>query len=430
MRAQQQDFSYFNIFGKKVHKAWIILVGCCFLQAGGVGAILLPAGVFYIPVCEELGFARSEVSLWMTAYFLATIPSMPIAGKLFSRYSIRPIMSISILAIAITMGSISVYTELWQWIMSGVLVGAFGACVLMMPSAVMIANWFNEKSGLAMGVSACSSALAGSLFSPIFQSLITTIGWRTTYIIEAMIIVILCLPWALFIFRLNPVESNALPYGSGLPSESQNEKETVDLRLQGVSWKKAIKTLPFLMVFLFVSVAAFLGSGFDAHMPGIAVTFGHTTAFGALMISALQMGSFTDKLLMGILNDKIGVQKTVYLELVLVALGILGLLFLRNEYLLLVAAFIFGVQDSLIAVSAPLVTKQIFGIKDYVQLYSWLRVGVGIFGSFASVMVGLSFDLTASFMPVLIVALVLCLFGMVFIGMAYKFRKTLFWEDA
>ena len=65
--SQVPDRSYLTLFGKKIHRAWIILIGCCFLQAGGTGAILLSAGVFYVPICNELGFAR----------FATTRPSGP-----------------------------------------------------------------------------------------------------------------------------------------------------------------------------------------------------------------------------------------------------------------------------------------------------------------------------------------------------------------
>ena len=51
------------------------------MQAGGLGAVLDAAGVFFVPVCDDLGFTRSELSLYLTFYFIATVFAMPLVGK-------------------------------------------------------------------------------------------------------------------------------------------------------------------------------------------------------------------------------------------------------------------------------------------------------------------------------------------------------------
>ncbi len=426
--SQVPDRSYLTLFGKKIHRAWIILIGCCFLQAGGTGAILLSAGVFYVPICNELGFARSEISLWMTAYFIATIPAMPIAGKILTRFNVTVPMSVSIVVIAAAIAAMSTYTEIWQWIVSGAIVGAFGALVLMMPSAVMIGNWFASKSGLAMGLSACASALAGAFLSPMYHTVIETAGWRNAYLVEALIVVVLCLPWALFVFKLRPEDKGARPYGIDryvAKRESAKEAGKNVPETREIPYKRALFSVSFAMLFVFGCLSAFIGSGYDGHMPGIAISFGFDPAVGALMLSALQLGSFADKLLMGWLNDAVGVQRTIYIEFLLVILGVAGIMLVRNETLLLVCAFLFGVQDSLISVSVPLLVRQMFGVQNYVQLYAWLRVGVGIFGSFASVVVGLCFDLTGSFIPALGIALGAAIVGAIVVAIAYACRGQL-----
>ncbi len=424
----EKSGGYIALFGRRIHWAWVILIGCCFVQAGGVGTILLSAGVFYLPICDELGFARSELSLWMTAYFLATIPATPLASKLFLRFNIRWPMAISIVVLAVAVGLMSTYTQVWQWIASGAVIGAFGACVLMMPSAAMIGNWFAKKAGLAMGISACSSAFAGAILSPLYQWVISSQGWRTAYLVEAGIILAFCLPWALLVFHLKPKDIGARAYGIGDGNIKDIEKsleKTPAALVKDISYKRALCSVSFVMLFIVASFSAFIGSGFDPHMPGIAVSFGFDPAFGALLLSALQMGSFSDKFLMGFLNDKLGVQKTIYIEFFVVALGILGLIVFRQPALLLLSAFLFGVQDSLVSVSIPLLVRQIFGIANYVQLYAWLRVGIGIFGSFASVLVGLSYDVSSSFLPVLTIALILAILGAGAVTVAYRFRRNL-----
>ena len=41
---------------KKIHYAWFILAGCCIMQGASLGLINNCSGVFYSPVCQDLGF--------------------------------------------------------------------------------------------------------------------------------------------------------------------------------------------------------------------------------------------------------------------------------------------------------------------------------------------------------------------------------------
>ena len=128
---------------------------------------------------------------------------------------------------------------------------------------------------------------------------------------------------------------------------------------------------------------------------------------------------------MGFLNDRIGVQKTLYIELVVVSIGALGLMVSSSPVLLMVSAFLFGVQDSLVAVSLPLLVRQVFGVKNYVKLYALLRVSVGACGSFASVLVGLTYDITGAFTLAFGIALILALLGFITITLSYVWRSAL-----
>ena len=44
----------------RLHYAWFILAGCCILQGATLGLINNCAGVFYSPICKELGFEMGK----------------------------------------------------------------------------------------------------------------------------------------------------------------------------------------------------------------------------------------------------------------------------------------------------------------------------------------------------------------------------------
>ena len=57
------------------------------------------------------------------------------------------------------------------------------------------------------------SGIGGAILSPIFTLLIEAMGWREAYLIAAVIMAVLVLPWTLFVFKLHPEDIGWKPYG-------------------------------------------------------------------------------------------------------------------------------------------------------------------------------------------------------------------------
>lgn len=409
--------------GTHRHHAWLILVGCCFLQAGGLGAVLNSAGVFFVPVCEDLGFTRGSLSTYITIYMITTSLSMPFAGRLLSgRANLRVIMSICALLVAGAVAAMGFYTEVWQWQLSGAVLGAAGAFIFILPTASMVGNWFTTFRGRAMGIATSFAGIGAAGFAPLFNHFIETYGWRDAYLMVGAIIVVMILPWTLFVFRLKPEDMGLAPYGHSVQSD-----EGAPVVRTGISAGLAIKSAPFVALFLFAGLIA-LEHGIDIHIAGFAQSIGFASAFAALMVSAEATGSIMDKLIMGGLNDIIGVQRTTFLQFAIVALGLLGFIYSRSPIVLLLSAAAFGVQDSLMSVSVPLLIRQLFGDKDYTRIHAYIRVGVGVFGGFGPIIVGSFYDRTGSFSPAFLGGILLCVLGAGLIALAYRTRVRMAWD--
>ncbi|MCI8468995.1 MAG: MFS transporter [Eggerthellaceae bacterium] len=420
------DKSYLRIGRMRIHRAWIMLVACSCLGIGYLALIFGPNGVFFVAVCDDMGFARSDIAAWQQVHFIASALCMPVFGWLYERVSLRVVLSVSALGCVAASALMGTYDEAWQWMISGLLYGSLGAGLMYLPQAVVIGNWFDRRRGLALGISTAVAALATSVIAPLFAVLIDAMGWRSAYFAQAALIAAFTLPFTLFVIVRKPADVGALPYGYE-PGGDAQERATAT-GSAGVPFRRALVSVPFVMLFLFAGIASLIGSGFDAHMAGYAVSIGFSPLFGSFLVSALYAGSFCEKLIMGWLNDRIGVQRTVMLELALVAAGMLGLVLLRNEVGLILASFVFGVQDSFISVSLPLLVRSFFGERDFARIFAWANVGSGLLGSFGSRLVGLSYDVTASFLPAFWVGIAACPVAVVLLLVARRGARRLTWE--
>lgn len=414
----------------RIHYAWWILIGCCFLEAGSLGGVLDAAGVFFVPVCNDLGFLRSELSMYLTVYSLATVISMPFVGRWLPKFNINILLTVTMSLVVLAMAAMSFYSESWQWWISGAVLGLAGAFIFVMPAPILINNWFKKKRGLAIGIGMSFSGIGGAILSPVFAAIIQAIGWRNGYLVAAAIVAVLVLPFTLFVFKYKPEDKGLKPYGWSEEDEElertlKGEKKT----MPGVPASKALKTIPFVCMFLFAGLIAYFG-GFNAHLPGHGVAVGLDPVTAATIVTAVMFGNVVEKIVVGILNDRVGVQFTVNLQLAMVFCGFVGLIFSGgNLVLIYISAFLFGAQNSLVSVSTPLIIKQLFGAKDFVKVFAYARVGTGIIGALGPATVGIFFDVSGSYTWAFILGIGIVIAGFIVTRLAYAKKKTLEWED-
>ena len=295
------------------------MVGCCILQGCALGCLMNSGGIFFVPVCDDLGFDRGAFSLYLTFYFIATTFTYPFVAKFLPKWNFRAFLSGCVIVLGVTWALMGSFSELWQFYVAGVVLGIAGALVFVVASTVLIENWFADKRGTALGIAMCVSGIGGFVFPIIGNMMLETIGWRMTYVAFAVIMCVMILPWSLFVFRLHPEELGLKPYGA----EKMAEKAGAEEKTSGIPSKKAIFTLAFVCIFLYAGIEA-LFSGYNNHLPGFAESLGYSAAFGAGILSLAQLGYSVATLVMGWVTDRIGVAASTYITLGITALSLVG----------------------------------------------------------------------------------------------------------
>ena len=405
---------------------WLVMIGFFFLGWGSIGTILCASGVFFVPVCGELGFSFSGLSWWVTCYAFGMAISMPFVGRLLPRVDTRLLLSLAFLVAISAMGIMSTYHHLWQWYLSGLMIGLSGGFVFLVPGPVVLSNWFLKRRGLAIGVAGMGICIGAAVMGPVGDFLITHYGWRLSYIILAAICCVLVLPWTLFVIRYSPEICGKKPYGWE-PAMSEDGCEDSSSGV-GVPFKKAAFSLSFLCLF-FVSGSA-LDGGFSQHWPNIALTFGYTTSFGAKMISMTYLPGIILIPLAGWLNDRIGARKTSLLLVFCVACSFLGFLTLyRIPWVVILCCILFTAQSPVVSVQIPLMAREIFGARDYAKVLSTIQIGIGLVGAFSAPIIGSFYDLTGSYRGSLYFGLIVSLTVCCLILVAYYGKRRLVWEN-
>ncbi len=387
---------------KKRHYAWWILFSCWVLFFVGLGMLINCQGLFFVPVCEELGFTRAGINLYVTIFCLALMAALPAAGYIFPRFNIKLILGIAMTVASLGFAAMGLFHNLYSWYAMAVLRGFAYAFIFYMPIPLLLNNWFVKKFGLAVGIAGTGSSIGGAIFSPLTSYIITAYGWRNGYFFLGILGFLIIMPLIFFLIY-KPSDAGMHPYGYRKESE---EKQAVTNEWKGIPAPKAVKSLAFYCLFLFAGLGQ-MCSYLNSQLPGYASSLGLAPSVGAFMLSFVMIGLSVGKALLGWFNDRFGVLIATFITCSLGVLAMLGLITgVNNTAMLYAAASVFGMTMALSSVEPPIITRSIFGSSDYSAIFAYITMGSCLFGGIGTYVFGFIFDLTGSFRGVLILCLI------------------------
>ena len=362
--------------------AWTRLFVALLLSTiGGVGMwsviVALPA------VQAEFGVARSSASLPYTVTMICFGFGGILLGRLSDRFGIIAPAVGGAIALGLGYALASQATSLWQFtVAQGLLVGVASSATF----APLIADtslWFTRRRGMAVSIIATGSYLAGTVWPPVVQHFIQSVGWRQTYLGIAVFCVASMVPLALALRRPSPLtEVTARPLH--VASRVSRPLGMSPAALQGV----------LILAGLSCCVAMSMP---QVHIVAYCHDLGLGAARGAEMLSLMLGFGVVSRLASGWICDRIGGRRTLLLGSSLQALALV--LFLPFEGLasLYVVSALFGLFQGGIVPAYAVIVREFFPPEE-----AGIRVGIvlmaTVFGmALGGWMSGVIFDLTGSY---------------------------------
>jgi MFS family permease len=266
---------------------YVIAIAAFFILMTGYG-VRFAYGVFFNPMSGELGWSNATTSAaYSISMILEGIFSF-IMGGMTDRFGPRIVSTVSAILVGLGYGLIPLTQNVWQfYIFYGLLVG-IGMGGMFVPLAAVIARWFSARRTLMTGLVSSGTGIGMILVSPLAAQLIIRYGWRTTFVIMGIAILIVTLIAAQFLKR-DPAVMGLLPYGvkDMNPRQVNHPKNQKDV--PGFSFTEAIRTRQFWMIFLMVVWFGFYSTAFNVHIVPDAIKSGMSslTAASILPINGL-----------------------------------------------------------------------------------------------------------------------------------------------
>ncbi len=176
------------------------------LAIATVGGVGLWSAVVVLPTIErEFGVDRGGASLPFTATMICFAIGGVLSGRLADRFGIMlPLFGGAIMLgigyfVAAAAPSYGAFVAA-----QAVIIGGLGASATFGPLVADISHWFLKRRGIAVAIVASGNYLAGTMWPPILQHAIETIGWRDAFMGLGVLCVATMLPLSLLLRRKAP----------------------------------------------------------------------------------------------------------------------------------------------------------------------------------------------------------------------------------
>jgi MFS family permease len=372
-------------------RRWIIvavLFATLFFIWGPINA----SGVFFVPVVKYFGWSRALFSLLVASAPLAAGISSPWIGSAMDRFGERRIMLAGAAAVAISYFGLSHAQSAAAFLAIFILLGAGITAATIIPTALVITNWFREKRGLALGIAFAGIPLGGTGITIFASQVVQRYGFRAGYVAMALPIVFVVIPLLAIFMRTRP-------------SAESNNRETraaVEASIPGFEVREAFRTRSFWLIAIAELLFATAGVGLRVHLIPYLTSIGYTPTAAAEIFGAMFLFSAIGTFGVGSFADRLGGRATLATIFVIAAGGIAMLTGATHLAVLCAFVVIFGLVRETGPAVFPIVVGDSLGVR---RLGGLLGVGA-LFNTigFAAgpVIAGRIFDRTGSYQGALI----------------------------
>ncbi|CAM4636299.1 monocarboxylate transporter 13-like [Lepidochelys kempii] len=163
---------------------WLVALAV-FLESGLIFGVIRSFGVFFVEFVGHFGEPAGRVS-WVTSITIAILLfASPVGTALSTQYGTRPVVMAGGILLGLGMFLASFATSLTHLYLSIGLLSGFGGALVFAPSVAMLARYFKRRRALAIAVAFSAPGLSSLAFSPLFQFLVDSYGWRGGLMIVA-----------------------------------------------------------------------------------------------------------------------------------------------------------------------------------------------------------------------------------------------------
>jgi len=360
-------------------RAWARLAVAVLI--GSLGSVGMWSVVVALPVVQtEFAASRGTASLAFTLVMLGFGSGGVLTGKITDRYGIVIAIGLGIGILGLGYIGAGFSSSIWQFILVHFAIGLSSSATFG-PLMAEASHWFDRYRGLAVAIAASGNYIGGTIWPPLVNFGMQSIGWRTTHIAVGIFTAV-AMSVALVGLRLL--------MGAGTRRSHVNAPPPrIDLRLS---------TNALTAILAMASIACCVAMSMpQVHIVAYCGDLGYGVARGAEMLSLMLGFGIISRIGSGFLADRIGGIATLLIGSIAQGTALLFYLFFDSLTSLYIISAMLGLFQGGIVPSYAIIVREAMPASEAAT-----RVGIVIFASvfgmsFGGWISGVIFDATGSY---------------------------------
>lgn len=291
----------------RIYYGWVIVAVATLALVVSNGLSIGGIPVFYKSIREDFvasgavagDRAESFIAFGASLTFLCSGLISPFAGWLIQKFPLKNLLLLGCLLLGggLVLHSTAHSTALVYT--ARIMMGASLGFVGVLPSVVLVSNWFVRRRGTALGILLTGTSVGGVLIPPIATPLIERFGWRTAMMLVSLIIWLVLAPAIILLVRSMPADLGLLADGDDAKKEGP-----VAGASDGLSFAQAVRTRVFWILALGAALIFYPIFVTSQQLILQTARIGFTPWQGTLVLSGLFAVSVAGKFLFGYLSDR------------------------------------------------------------------------------------------------------------------------------
>ena len=394
--------------GRLFHGWWIV-AGSFMIMATCYTIFVNCIPLFQSHMVRDLGATVAQFNTGVSLCTVVAIFASLAFGALVERVPARLLGGFTVLTSSVVLALFSFVQQMWQFYLLCVVAGMVVVAGTRLLASVLTTNWFNARRGLAVAIALSGSGVGGVILSPVTSRVIDTAGWRTAFLVLAVVCLVAAMPIALLAFTARPSDRGLQPYGAG-QSEARRIDPSPDPSVTvAVGWPVLRSSGGFwVLVFGFVMMGIVNGAIITNSVSNMTTMTldgldipvgGHSTIWAGYVWSGYLGVVIVAKIALGAIYDRWGLHAGTLLGTLACVIASVALCFPASVAGPVIAAVAFGFGTCMGTVTPPVMAAKAYGKKD-IGMITGIVTAFELFGAaIGAVVSGMFFDRFHSFVP-------------------------------
>lgn len=384
-------------------------IGAGMLMMGA--SITIGTGFLIAPGAEFFDVTNSQFLIWFSLFSFFSAMGMTLVGRLSAKIGIRIIVvASSSIAMFAALGMAMATSLNWFFVFAALLgVGWSGSTFL--AANITVNGWWvaHHRGGAVLGLVMGASGVGGSLWGLLFPFVVETAGLQGGLLTISFLVALFMLIPGIFLIR-NP------PNLSSAHAEQNNNKAPRPAVTRKYKWVFASLVL--------IGFGISLESPLSQVLPAVFESIDIPTQLSGLLVAGW---SITNTLMMpfiGWFYDRFGLRNTLIFVGTTFGLGFAGLAIAESFAAVLFMLPLLSIALSAMTIVLPLVVTRSVGETKFPAIYGVVTTALFVGLATGTPFWGLSYDLTGSYAPALLIGAVLGVICIAAMGLTVRWANT------